>query len=269
MHSNQGENSKVSIITPTHNSSRYIEHTIQGIINQTYEDWELIITDDGSTDETLNIVKHYASNDNRIKLYTFKKSLGPAKARNNSIQMARGRYIAFCDSDDIWYAQKLKKQIDLMIDTNSYFTFSSYNIINENGNIVGRKNVPKSINYKKLLRYNYIGCLTAIYDRHNLGTLYMPLIKKRQDYGLWLNIAKKLPVVIGVQEPLAEYRIHANSISKNKITLLKYNYKIYKDVLGYSRCMSSILILNFLLCYFHAKIFGNIFQKSLNHKIKS
>ena len=220
----------VSIITPLHNSSKFISETIQSVLNQTYRDWEMIIVDDCSTDDSAEIVESFAEKDERIKLYHLKVNSGAAVARNTAIEKAKGRYIAFLDSDDLWTTTKLEEQISFMIKNNHSFTFTAYNKIDEKGKKFGEINVPTKVNYNDLLKTCSIGCLTAIYDSKELGKIYMPLIRKRQDYGLWLRILKITPFAYAINKPLANYRVRTGSLSGNKIKAAKYQWKIYREI---------------------------------------
>lgn len=231
----------VSIITPTFNSSRFIGETIECIQRQTYQDWELLITDDCSTDETVQIVKRYAAEDPRIKLFCMEKNSGGGASRNNSIKEAKGRYIAFCDSDDRWLPDKLETQLAFMGKTSAAFTYSSYLLCDEEGNDMGIAVCRKYISYLRILMDNYIGCLTAMYDTEKLGKVYMPLIRKRQDWGLWISIIKKCRVAYGIKKPLGIYRIRENSVSSNKLNLIKYHVMLYKEMLHLPMFCGSLL----------------------------
>ena len=151
-------------------------------------------------------------------------------ARNNSIKFSSGTYIAFLDSDDIWLPQKLEKQLSFMRNQNIDFSFTSYKLIDENGRDIGKRVVAKPVvGHLELLRSNYIGCSTAIYNVANLGKIYMPDILKRQDYGLWYNIVKNHCDARGLNEDLTLYRISSNSVSSSKFGLLKYNWMLYRN----------------------------------------
>lgn len=220
----------VSIITPTYNSDKYVSETIKSTINQTLTDWELIITDDCSTDDTWHIINRYAEKDSRIKVFQLPVNSGPGVARNYSIKKAIGRYIAFCDSDDVWHPQKLEEQIKFLQNKDLAFTYSSYQKMNEEGIKGGIIKVPDEITYNDLLKTCSIGCLTAIYDTHKIGKIYMPEIRKRQDYGLWLRIFKIIGSTSGMPEVLASYRERSNSVSSNKLVAAKYHYKVLREV---------------------------------------
>ncbi len=221
----------VSIITPTFNSALFIEDTYDSIRSQTYSNWEWIVVDDFSSDGTFEILKGLMHLDNRIKLLRNDNVMGAAVTRNRAIERASGRFIAFLDSDDLWCAIKLEKQIAFMLSHKIAFSYSAYKTINESA-ASSQKIIdpPEKIDYPSLLKENQIGCLTAIYDQHILGKCYMPLILKRQDYGLWLSILRQIPWAYKVPGVLAIYRIHSQSISKGKINLLKFNYRLFREI---------------------------------------
>ncbi|MCF8360356.1 MAG: glycosyltransferase [Prolixibacteraceae bacterium] len=246
--------SLISIITPSYNASHYIEETIISIKNQTYTNWELLITDDCSNDDTWDLLKQYALKDNRVKIFQLKKNSGPGVARNNSIKHATGRFIAFCDSDDQWKPDKLEKQVEFMLENDLGLSYSNYEVIDEQNTVIGEVKAPEKITYKKMLRNNYIGCLTVLYDTQKVGIVYMPEIRKRQDWALWLKILKIIPYGLGIQENLAIYRDRSLSVSSNKIKLLKYNWNIYRRVERFSFLLSVFYITRFLICYFRFKL---------------
>lgn len=224
----------VSIITPSYNSAHYIIDAIESIISQTYPHWELLITDDCSTDNSVEIITNYVAKDFRIKLFRTEINSGAGVCRNKSIENAKGRFIAFCDSDDCWFPQKLEKQLGFMKLKGCALSYSSYMVMNEFKTIMGISVCMSVIDYKSMKREDGIGCLTAIYDTEKVGKMYFPSVRKRQDWGLWLEILSKCNVSYGVKEPLAYYRVRKDSISSNKWELIKYNINIYRIVLGYS-----------------------------------
>lgn len=190
----------------------------------------MIIVDDVSPDNSNEIIEQFCKIDNRIKLIRLEKNSGPAVARNIAIEKANGRYIAFLDADDLWKAEKLEKQLSFMKEKNCALSYSSYKTMTEDGVLFQKIVIPPSkLSYSDLLKSNYIGCLTAVYDTQKIGKIYMPVINKRQDYGLWLRILKKTDFAYGITEPLATYRIMSNSVSSNKISLLKYHYKLFTE----------------------------------------
>lgn len=220
----------VSIITPSYNSEQFISKTIDSVLSQTYSNWELIIIDDKSPDHSNDIIHEYVCKDSRIKLVELEENRGPAVARNAGIKLAKGKYIAFLDADDLWMPEKLSIQISIMIKKRLAFTYTSYFLIGEDGNDLGIFETKAEATYEAMLKGSFIGCLSAIYDTEKLGKLYMPDVLKRQDYALWLNILKTTDAVEGILSPLGIYRIREESVSSNKIAAASYQWKIYREV---------------------------------------
>jgi glycosyltransferase involved in cell wall biosynthesis len=256
----------VSIITPSYNSSAYISETILSIISQSYKDWELLITDDCSTDNTIEIVKSFSRQDDRINLFRLEKNSGTGVARNYSMKMAKGRFIAFCDSDDIWLPDKLEKQVTFMNEKQCAFSYTSYRINVENKKQEKIFLVPTETNHKKLLYDNVIGCLTAMYDTEMIEKIDMPTLRRRQDWALWLLITKKCRKAYGIVEPLAIYRERANSISSNKLKLIRYNLEVYRTILNYGFLKSCLVFfILFLPHYFFKKIKLHLISRVLRN----
>ena len=207
---------------------------IESILSQTYTNWELLITDDCSTDNSCSIIQSYADKDSRIKLFKLSTNSGAGVARNESIKHAKGRYIAFCDSDDMWVPEKLHMQIDFMNKKNIQICYSSYYTCDEDGNTTGLVASYKKISYKHILKDDSIGFLTYIYDTKELGKFYLPAIRRRQDWALKIIMLQKCPIAYGIIAPLAYYRIRVGSLSNRKLKLIKYNVQVYKDILKYS-----------------------------------
>ena len=230
----------VSVIMPSFNGAKHLADSIDSILNQTYKDLELLITDDHSDDEeTLNILKRYSGQDDRVNVVYLDSNHGPGYARNKSIERAKGRYIAFCDSDDRWAPNKLEKQIAFMNERQCAISHTTYIMCDDNGQEQGIVIAPAVMTFNQLTRDNKIGCLTAIYDTKLLGKkYYMPAIRKRQDWGLFLSILRNCGKAYAIQEPLAYYRNRQNSVSSNKLGLIKYNILIYQKVLGFSKVKS-------------------------------
>ena len=221
----------VSIITPAYNSAKFIAETIQSVQNQTHENWEMIIVDDGSSDETLAIVQEFIDEDKRIQCYKLEQNSGPAVARNFAIEKAKGAFMTFIDADDIWFPNFIENSIKTIEKTGVSFVFSSYKRSNENLEFVYSDFiVPQKVTYTDILKSNSISCLTAFVDIKTLGKKYMPLIRKRQDMGLWLNYLKVIPFAYGIQETQAIYRIRENSLSRNKSDLIQYQWQFYRAV---------------------------------------
>lgn len=223
--------SLVSIVTPTFNSEKYIRETIASVKNQSYTNWEMIIVDDFSTDNTVTIVKELQREDNRIKLILSKKNSGPAISRNKGIQEVTGKYMTFLDADDIWFPDFIKTSIETIKKTGIHFVFSSYKRSNEELEFVYSDFiVPERVTYTDILKTNSISCLTAFLDIEVLGKKFMPEVYKRQDMGLWLRYLKEIPFAYGIKEPQAIYRIRQNSLSRKKSDLLKYQWQFYRKV---------------------------------------
>lgn len=221
----------VSIITPCYNSASFISFTIESVLSQTYQNWEMIIVDDCSTDTSAQIILNYQEKDNRIKyIKTATPSGSPTIPRNIGIKEAKGKYIAFLDSDDLWLPHKLAEQIKLFAisDNKVAIIFSYYEKISENG--VRNNRViksPSKVTYQSLLNGNVIGCLTAIYDQEKVGKIYMKLMP-HEDYILWLNILKKGYLASNTNTITALYRLRKGSVSANKIKTLKWQWNIYR-----------------------------------------
>lgn len=245
----------VSIITPLYNSEAFIDQTIKSILNQTYTNWELWLIDDCSTDKTIQLATQYTKTHPNIKLLKNQINSGAAISRNKGISEATGEYIAFLDADDLWTPNKLEVQVKVMQTNNCDVSFSSYKQINEAGQPLNKlvQALP-ILSYKKYLKTNYIGNLTGMYNAKSLGKITAPNLRKRQDWLLWLSAIKKSgKPALGIQEPLAYYRVRANSISSNKLELLKHNYWVYKKGLGFSTIKSIYSMVIFIWEHFFVK----------------
>lgn len=235
----------VSIIMPSYNCESFIQASIESVIAQEYKNWELLISDDCSSDGTLEIVKSYCDKDIRISLITSNKNLGPALSRNKAIEKAKGRFIAFLDSDDLWAPQKLSKQIPFIVNNKIALCYTRYDSIDEEGKLVKQAPIiPSNIDYNGLLKNQIIGCLTAIYDTELCGKVFMPIIQKRQDFGLWLRILKQGHIAYCLDEVVATYRIRQNSLSSNKIKAIRYTWKLFREIENLSLLKSSYCLMN-------------------------
>ena len=222
----------ISIITPMYNSEEFILDMIKSVQAQSYQNWEMIVVDDCSQDGGPNIVKKISKTDERIKLISQKKHSGPSHVRNIAIGLAKGRYLAFLDSDDLWHEEKLNKQLKFMKKNHYAFTYTGFEKINEDGKVIGTIFPYKEeVCYHDLLKSNHIGCLTAMIDLKILGyKMYMPDIKKRQDQGLWLEILKEIDKAYCLNKVLGKYRIRKDSISINKIANIKFQWQLYREL---------------------------------------
>lgn len=213
----------VSVVTPNYNCEKFIAGTINSVLNQTYTNWEMLIVDDCSTDNSYEIACKYAEKDSRIKVFRNEKNSGAAISRNKAIENANGEYVAFLDSDDIWLPEKLEKQIKFMKENNCDFSFTEYEHIDEDNNSLNKfANVTKNLSYKKMMLHCWPGCLTVIYNQNAVGKVYANDIKKNNDHALFLKVLKNCKNGMGIHECLAKYRIRKGSISSKKTSIIKY-----------------------------------------------
>ena len=256
----------VSVIMPTYNSGPFLARSIDSILNQTYRHLELLIADDCSSDDTTkDILRSYASKDSRVKVVFLTENCGPGAARNDAISRAQGQYIAFCDSDDRWAPDKLDTQLAAMRRGGYALCCSSYYICDGEDNVIGVNTVPRRISFGMMKRDNKVGCLTAVYDIKLLGKKYfMPTIRKRQDWALFLSIIKDCKKAYGIQEPLAYYRLRGNSVSSNKFSLIKYNLMVYRQILGFNGVKSALYFTILFLPTYYIKICKRYFD-SINY----
>lgn len=232
----------VSVIMPAYNCEQFIADSIESLLAQTYKEWEVIIIDDFSTDKTALIIKTYLERDTRIKYVRLEKNSGAAVARNKAIDLARGEYIAFLDSDDIWVPEKLNKQISFMKKNKYNFTCTSYTKIDEEGNSLNLTiKANNKSDYNDILK-NCPGNSTVIYNAENLGKFSIPDIKKRNDYVMWLKVIKKEEFLYGITESLGSHRIRKNAISSNKFSLVGYHWEVYREIESLSFLKSVYLI---------------------------
>lgn len=219
----------VSIITPIYNGAKYVRETIDSVLNQTYTDWEMIVVDDGSKDESANIINEYVQRDNRIKLLQ-QANGGSASARNNGIRNANGQYIALLDADDLWEPFFLESQITLMQEKNAIVVHGSYKRINEKSEEILKPFRTKAIvTYEQMQMTNHIACLTGLYDTSVYGKVYLKeeLKSIRDDYAYWLDIVKLAGKSYGNQEVLASYRVMSSSTTGKKRKLIKAQFAFY------------------------------------------
>ena len=225
------EKGLVSVITPTYNCAKFIGETIESVQKQTYQQWEMIIVDDCSTDNTKEIVDKYIKEDSRIKYFCLKNNSGAAVARTKAMELANGEYMAFLDSDDIWTEEKLKKQLAFMKKYDVAFSCTAYEQIDENGKLLNKiiKTVPKA-DYNRVLLDCPVGNSTVMYNVEKMGKFEVPNIRKRNDDALWLRMLKKEKYIYGMKSVLMKYRIRQNSISSNKFKVIKYHWILYRNI---------------------------------------
>lgn len=240
-------NQLVSIITPVYNSEKYLADTIASVQAQGYAHWEHILVDDCSTDNSKALIQSFQKKDPRIKYHRLTENGGAGVARNRAIELAQGQYIAFLDSDDQWYPEKLERQLQFMQRHGYHFTFTDYDMVDEAGQRLAKRiRCKPKVTYQSALYKNPIGCLTVIYSVDFFGKQFMPSIRKRQDYALWLHLLKKTDGY-GLNECLASYRTGNASISANKFDLLTYEWKIYREVEGLSWFQSAFYLVSAII----------------------
>lgn len=224
----------VSIITPAYNSLGCIEETYKSILNQTYSNWEWLVTDDVSNDGTYEALVEISKSDERVKVFKNIINSGAAVSRNLSLQNAKGDFIAFVDSDDRWFVNKLSHQINLMIDLNVDFSFTAYELISEQSTPIGvtvDSNQQQPLDYDDMLRKKAtLGCSTVMLRKSAFADIQMPLLRTGQDYALWLKLLKTGAKAYPINDVLTQYRILPNSISRNKLKKSLRQLQIYREV---------------------------------------
>jgi teichuronic acid biosynthesis glycosyltransferase TuaG len=211
---------------PAYNAGGHLARAIASVRAQTREDWELIIIDDGSTDDTHRIAKRWAVIDPRIVLLDQPLNSGAAQARNRALLAARGRFIAFLDADDEWHPEKLAAQLDFMAEHKAAFSFTAF--WRERAGHLHLVQAPASVTRACLLRGNRIGCLTVVFDRDRLGLVQMPDLRLRQDYATWLDLLDRTESALGLDMPLATLHQRAGSLSSDKVRAMLATWRVYR-----------------------------------------
>jgi len=222
-------NELVSIITPCYNSEDYLDDCITSVLAQTYKNWEMLIVDDNSSDNSSILINSYSKKDERIKPLYLNDNIGAAMARNKAISKAKGKYLAFLDSDDIWLPEKLELQINFMKKNNYSFVFSSYSVISDDEKPKYTISVPETITYKRYLKNTIIGCLTVMLDKEKFKKIEMPNLRSSHDMALWLNLLKECGCAYGIQQKLAIYRDHKSSNTSNKFKAAYDVWHVYRE----------------------------------------
>lgn len=246
----------VSVVVPVYNAAKYITDTILSVKSQTYKNWELILVDDGSTDDSLKIMNDLAKEigeTERIHVISSPGKLKAAGARNLGVKNAGGRYIAFLDADDLWFSDKLEKQLELMAEKDCAFSFTGYEFADEDG--IGVKKivrVPEKINYNKAIKNTTIFTSTVIFDLKKLTKedIEMPMVES-EDSATWWKVLKIVPYAYGLNEALTLYRRPVDSLSSNKIVCLRRTWRLYRNVEHFSLIKSAYCFMWYLI---HATI---------------
>ena len=219
----------VSVIMPCYNMEKYIAHTIASVQRQTFSQWELLIVDDASNDQTAEIVENHCQQDQRINFFVKHSHSGIADTRNQCLKMAKGRYLAFLDADDLWHPEKLEQQLQFMTNRNIGFSYSSYDCVDEEGNPLHKIVKAKcDLNYEAYLRNTIIGCSTVMLNKTITGDVVVPKFRTSEDTATWLDILKKGFLAYAIDEPLVSYRIRRRSASSNKIKAAIDLWKVYR-----------------------------------------
>ena len=224
---------KVSVIMPVYNSEKYISQAIASVIKQTYQNWELIIVDDCSTDRTCEIIEEISNSDSRVRLFRMKENAGAGRARTHATHISCGRFIAYLDADDIWATDKLEKQVSFMLKHKCGFSCTSYEVIADDGRKLNKfiYMLPR-VNYVGFLTNNLLQTVGIMVDTDIVDKkcLVMPDIRRRQDAATWLQILKAGHDCYGINEILAQYRRTENSLSSNKFKAIKGVWFLYREI---------------------------------------
>ena len=252
----------VSIVVPSYNVAKYIGAAIDSVLAQTYSNWELLITDDASTDGTVDVVTGYIERDARIHLYRLEKNCGAGVARNNSLEHAQGRYIAFLDADDWWYPNKLELQMQFMLSNGYEFTFTAFEYADAELNVIGVSHKPKSISKLAMKFGCNIGTPGVVYDTQRIGKMYMPPMRNSEDWSLWIEIAEKTGAAYSINRPLWRYRTLQGSQSRDKLRVVNSVLKVYTDILHWSKLRA---ILTFALVFMPQYVLKVVYNRIDSH----
>lgn len=244
----KSQNVEVSIITPAYKCKSTIRETYESIKQQTFSNWEWIIIEDNSPDDSFEFIQNMVKGDSRVVVLRTEKNSGAAVARNVGINYAKGRFIAFLDSDDLWLKDKLKLQLKFMKDSNYALTYTNYYVMDNKGKYKELRLKKDKATYKSLLRRNVLGCLTVMYDTQQTGKILMPLdCEKREDYGAWLDATRNGTVAYRLDAFLAVYRVGSISVSSNKFKMVKYQYRVFRnhEKFGVFKSVWFLLVMSF------------------------
>jgi teichuronic acid biosynthesis glycosyltransferase TuaG len=237
----------VSVIIPVYNAERYITETLESALLQTYKKIEIIIIDDCSCDNSFQVIEPYIKESEKVRYQRLVQNSGAAVARNKGISLAKGRFIAFLDSDDIWVANKTEKQLTLMKNINAAFSFTAIEMIDEEGKIIkSKRKIKEVVDYNILLKNTIIACSSVIIDRYITGDFQMPLMRSFQDYATWLMLLRRGIVAYGLDDVLVKYRKRRGSLSSNKLESIKKIWRIYTQYENISIYKAAYYLMNFV-----------------------
>ena len=235
----------VSVIMPAYNVKDYLDESVRSVIDQTFQAWELVVVDDASSDETPHILQKFAGEDHRIVVDRLAQNSGVGHCRNRGLELAKGRFVAFLDSDDRWHPEKLSRQLTFMDQKRAEFSFTGYEVISATGAWLSlAPAVPQEMSYEELLGNSLIGCSTVILDRQKVGDVRFPPMRTRQDFALWCTLLRDGRKALGLADVLTQYRLSPSGISKNKLKGARQHWRVYREHLGLglfkaSRCFLS------------------------------
>lgn len=252
----------VSVIMPAYNAQKHIAESISAICKQTYTDWELIVIDDCSSDNTYQIVQQLARDDKRIVLLRTDINSGSGIARNMGIHAARGRFIAFCDSDDRWYENKLEVQLSFMLDNGYEFTTTYYEDVDENYKPFYVVKPADGQTLQDVIVGCTVGTSEVIYDTQRIGKVFMPDFRRSQDWALWLRLLKKVPCLHVCPQILSQYMHNQAGVSRKKTAMIEAAIRVYRVELGYSFLKSWLI---FLFCFLPRNIYKKLRKLKDNH----
>lgn len=237
----------VSVITPVYNAERFLENTLKSVVDQTYKNIEIVLVDDCSKDKSAKIIERFMSEDIQIIYHLQDMNRGAGAARNKALELARGQYVAFLDSDDVWMSQKIEQQIALMKEKKTGFSYAAIEMIDENGKqIKSKRNIKETCDYKYLLRNTIIATSTVVIDRALLGDFRMPLRRGGQDYATWLMLLRNGEIAYGINEALCQYRVACGSLSSNKLKSIKQVWEIQIEEEHVSKAYAMFNVIKFI-----------------------
>lgn len=218
----------VSVVMPAYNAAKYLDRAIDSVLSQDDIDLELIVINDGSTDNTLELLERYKQYDN-VTVLNNEQNLGVSATRNKGIALAKGKYIAFLDTDDWWTADKLKRQVELIIEKQCVLTYTARELFDDTGKATGSMiPVHEEISYEELVKHNIINCSSVLMDANVAREFYMEHDDSHEDYLLWLKVLRKYKIAYGINEPLLKYRLSLNGKSRNKLKSARMTYRVHR-----------------------------------------
>ena len=237
----------VSVVMPLYNAERFLRRPVESVLAQSHGELELVVVDDGSTDGGADLVDNYARGDARVRLVRGGRNRGVAAARNHAIELARGRYVTFLDSDDWWHPDKLRRQLEVLDARKATIAYSSYQRVAEGGGVLGVVQPPAQVTHREMLHSNHIGNCTGIYDRMRLGGDGRFRRIGHEDYVFWLELVRRAGHAVRADGdgPLAYYLVRKGSVSSNKLRAARWQWRIYREVEGLGPAQSAFYMMHY------------------------